>query len=369
MEAKPVPGFRRFLQSKLGRVALLLLAIGTVFGTYAYVATLLAIPVFLIVGLAIPIYAGLKRPRYIALAALVVLLVVAPLSTIVFSQEVLVPPGGASSPGVGPYESGGSILQNATIAPFSGSSSTQFTWSVTLYPKYLNASLNDTNWSNDSIELFVSTCPGATALNLSYCGGGYTLLTKTIRFTAPPTNGQVVTLPSLQVPSTGIWSWQMEVEFQNTSSASNPYTVELSGDPTYDGLEGPVVGGFGVVYGALILTVYEVELIYLGIPFYFILLLYMWFKSREARRKEALRRAARALSESASGPANPAPPPPGPAPVGAADGPAASELTCPSCGAIVYANEAKCWKCGSELASASSSNNDRPLSTGPAPKP
>jgi hypothetical protein len=356
MAAEPATGFRRFLQTPLGKAGFVLLSVGVVFATYTYVTAVLAIPVFLIVGLALPIYGGLKRPRFLALSALVVLLVVAPLATVVYSQEVLTPPGSASSPGSGPFESGGSVLQNAYISPFTGSASTSFTWNVTLYPKYLNSSLESTNWSNDSLELFVSTCPGATQPNLSYCGGGYSLIVvdpeTSLSKLHPPTNGSVESF-QLQVPSSGIWSWQMILSIQNTSNATNPNKIELAGDPTYNGLEGPIVGGFGVVYGALILTVYEVEFVYLGILFYLILLLYMWFKSREARRKDALKRAARSMA-GATPPAPAVSPGPGTGPTSPGAAPVASsspssELTCPHCGAIIYAHEAKCWKCGGPL--------------------
>jgi hypothetical protein len=352
MAADASGGFRGFLRSRAGRIAIILLTVGVVVGTFAYVATFLAIPMFLLVGLGLPIWTGLKRPRFLAVLGLVVLLAVAPLANLVFAQELLVPPPASASPGLGDYETGGSVLENATVTPFSAPAGTNFTWTVTLYPRYLASSLNSTNWTNDSLQLYVSTCPGATTPNASYCGGSYTFLVVNHRFAGPhaPANGTVVTFGQ-QIGADDVWSWQMELVIQNLSNASNPFRIELSGDPGYDGIEGPIVGGYATAYVALILTIYEIDVVYLGIPFYFLLLLYAWFKSREARRKQAVKRAARTMLDSQTGAAAPSP---GPPKTSAAGG-SASELKCPSCGAVVYPNEGSCWKCGSALPGAPSS--------------
>jgi len=360
MQQKPAGGLRSFLLSPLGGILLVLLAVGLVFVVYAYVATVLAIPLFLIVGLGFPIYVGRKRPRFLALLGVVVLVAVAPLACLVFSQDLLVAPGAAASPGISPYENGGSVLQNATITPFSGTTSTVFTWTVAVYPKYLNSALNGTNWSDAYLELFISTCPGATGPNDSLCNGGYTLFVLNHSSFGPtaPANGSLTTFHD-QIGTNGIWSWQMELVLQNKTDHSNPSVIELSGDATYNGLEGPIVGGYWTAYGALIGAMYEIDVIYLGIPFYFILVLYMWFKRREARHKEAVKRAAQAMAANAAaaaatGPAG-APPPSGPTPPAGAPVPpgrppgGASELACPNCAAVVYPNEGTCWKCGSSL--------------------
>ncbi len=360
MSGEPVRGLRGFLQSVPGRIALILLAIGVVFGTFVYVATLLAIPAMLLVALALPIWVGLKRPRYLALSGLVVLIAVAPIATIVFSQELLVPPAPASSPDVTPFGSGGSILSGASVSPFQGSTATTFTWTVTIYPKYLDKQYNGTNWTKDTLVLYISTCPGATSTNSSSCSAGYTFIPRTLTFAAPPANGTVETF-SYQIGTVGIWDWQMELILANATNATNPARIPLVGDPTYDGIEGPIIGGFGTVYGALIGAIYLDELVYVGIPFYFILILYMWFKNREARTRSAIRAGAKAViaSKAAAGSADPIPPSPptgGSPPAGSSPGPAAApktpapgEATCPSCGAVVYPNEAKCWKCGVSL--------------------
>jgi len=361
MQAEPVRGFRGFFRSPIGRVTFILLAIGVTFAAFAYTDTLLAIPAMLLIGLAFPVWVGLKRPRFLALAALIVLIVIAPLSTIVFTQDLLVPPASASSAPIRPWGSGGAVLDNATVAPFLGSTSTNFTWNVTLHPKYLDAQFNGTNWSNDTVDLFISSCPGATNRNSTNCAAGYTFRLLQYQFTASASDGEVVTFHDT-IGATGIWSWQISLVIQNTTNASNPAYIGLVGDPTYNGLEGPIIGGFGTVYGAIIGTIYLDAVIYLGVPFYFVLILYMWYKRREARRRQAMRQAARAMAGASAG-AAPGTPPPGPGtpPAAAPSGPpgpgagttgsarAPGELACPSCGAVVYAGESKCWKCGSAL--------------------
>lgn len=357
MQAEPPHGFRGFFQSTVGRVTFVLIAVAVTFAAFTYIGTLLAIPVMMIVGLAFPVWLGLKRPRFLAIAALVVLLAAAPLATIIFSQEILVAPASASSATVAPLGSGGSVLTDATLTPFQGTASTNFTWSVTLEPKYLPSKYNGTIWTNDEVQLYISTCPGATTASSSNCASGYPFHVLTYKFPSAPTNGTVVPFHHL-IGTSGIWSWQMSLVIQNTTNTSNPSYIGLVGDPTYDGIEGPIIGGFATVYGALIGAIYVDEFVYLGLPFYFVLLLYMWYKSRERRRRQAIRRAARAVEAAKSGgttpPASESPSPPasgGPAAAGAAGGAAQGpgELACPACGAVVYAGEAKCWKCGADL--------------------
>jgi hypothetical protein len=364
MASEPTGRFRAFLQTRLGRVVLILIAIGVVFALFSYVATILAIPGILVAGLVLPIWAGVKRPRFLAILGLIVIVAVAPLATVVFSQEALSPPASASTPGVGPYEANGSVLQNASVTPFTGSSTTNFTWTVQVFPKFLNKTYAATNWSNDSLDLYVSSCPGATSTNLTYCGSTYTFYVLSHPFSkaSPPTNGSVITFTE-RVPANGIWAWQMALLIQNVSSPATPYMILLAGDPTYNGLEGPIVGGFGVVYAALIGTLYEVALVYLGIPFFFVLLLYMWYKGREARRKDDAARIARVRSSATGDTAGPPGSAPPPASGAAPAAPVAGEVACPRCSAVVYPGETKCWKCGATLSAPS--NPAAPLPSKP----
>ncbi len=387
MAEDPAHGFRGFLRSRLGFVVLILIATGAVFASFAYVSPIVAIPVLLIAGLGLPVYVGQKRGRNLAILGLVVIVAVAPLATVVFTEQVLTSPSGEySSGGVAPYESGGSVLQNASLAPFHGGSSTLFSWSVRIDPQFLASSLNHTNWSHDGLELFVSTCPGAIDLNSSYCSGGYLLFTHWNCFEADPADcangtGNATPAPSPGTPFwfnstvgyTGIWSWQMALVL-NATNGTNLTEIFLAGDPNdNNGIEGPIVGDFGTVYELLIEEIFLVTLLYLGVVFYFVLALYVWYKGRERRRNEAVKRLAQQLppATGGSGPpgapvAGPSGPAGGPAPptgsAAPAAGPGPEEVTCPNCSAVVYAGESKCWKCGSALGG---SSTGAPLKSGP----
>ena len=115
-----------------------------------------------------------------------------------------------------------------------------------------------------------------------------------------------------------------------------------------------------MIYSDLVPTIYLQELLFLGLPFYFVLLVYMLFKNRERRKKDAERRA--------PGPVPPAGGTPPTASVAkgtplpssqtlpasvtgatAASAAAAQEFNCPKCNAVVYAGEKTCWKCGAAL--------------------
>ncbi len=361
MAAQLTGGFRGFVQKPLGKVALVAISFLATAAAFIYVTPILGIPVFLVAGLALPILSGVKRPRFLALSGLVVLLVLAPVANVYFTDQLLAPVPAASSSPAAPDGNGGSVLQNATLSPFTGGAGTNFTWTVMVDPNYLASGLTSTNWSNDSVRLYLSTCPGATNATASYCASGYPFVILYYNFTAPPTSPTPITFHYV-VRSNGIWAWQMGLHVQNRTTSSYS-DIFLVGDPTWNGIEGPVVGGFSTVYVALITDIFFTVFLYLGLPFYFLLLIYMVLKNRERRRKEALQRAPRAVPPSSeatggTGGTSPATPLEGGNPVGPADGNgraegqgplASSEKACPSCGAVVYPSETKCWKCGATL--------------------
>ena len=148
------------------------------------------------------------------------------------------------------------------------------------------------------------------------------------------------------------------------------YFQTLVGDPTYNGIEGPVVGDFGVTYSSIIGGIYFDVLLFLGAPFYLVLLVYVLFKNRERRRQETQRRAAGPVPPAGGGTSGGGAPPTliasasGPPP-GPPTSPVASERACPNCDAVVYANESKCWKCGAPLPTSGSSAAP-PLPSGPS---
>jgi hypothetical protein len=357
---QPSP-FRRFLQTPIGRVVLIIITILVVFASYVYVEALLAIPVFLLFGLALPIWAGLKRPRFLALLGLIVVLAVAPLSTVVITQDVRTPVSLASSlTGLPGLSGSNATLQSAGVTPYTGTTSTNFTWQATVYPKEVPKG----NSTPVNLSLYISTCPGATSTSPpSWCASGYPFIQLNYVFPANFTTPMVVSFHH-KLSSNGIWDWQMGVYTKNTTTGA-PYFQTLVGDPTYNGIEGPVVGDFATTYFELLGTIYVDDALFLGGSYFVILLIYVLFKNRERRRNEARRRAAGPVPPG-GGPSEvtqPLPPPSTQPPSAAAAAPTAAERTCPNCNAVVYANETKCWKCGADLAGSTGS----PLPSSPKP--
>ncbi len=346
MAQQKLGGFRRFVQTFFGKAFLIVLAVVVVFATYVYVDTLLAIPAMLLFGLAIPIWLGLKRPRYLGIMGLVVVLAVAPLSTIVITQDIRAPLSPASSltdiPGTT-----AALMQNASVTPYTGTASTNFTWTVTIVPI---GGIPTGNSSPLWINLYISTCPGATSTAApSWCSAGYpfTLLNET--FSGNLTKNTTVQF-HYQIGTDGIWDWQMGIYTKNLTTGALFFQT-LVGDPTYNGIEGPVVGDFLSTYGAVLPTIYFDDALFLGGPFFVILLIYLLFKNRERKRKEAAQRAAGPVPAGGGPPAPPGVPPAlskGPPP-GSSAAPAVAERTCPNCNAVVYENETTCWKCGASL--------------------
>jgi hypothetical protein len=349
VQQQPPRGFRRFLATPPGKAFLIALTVLVVFASYVYVETLLAIPVFLIFGLAVPIWAGLKRPRYLALSGLVVLLLVAPISTLVITQDIRTPIGAACSVSntTCPGSSANALLQNASVTPYTGTTSTNFTWTVVVFPANAPKG-NSTVWN---ISLYISTCPGATSTTPpSWCSAGYPFTQITQKLNLSNTSRAVALTFHDMIGSNGIWDWQMGVYTLN-SSTHKPWYQTLVGDPTYNGIEGPVVGDYATTYGALVPTIYFDDLLFLGGSFYIVLLVYILFKSRERRRKEVQKRAAGPVPPSAGTGPEPTtlPSPTAPPTSKAAAGAGPPERTCPNCSAVVYENETKCWKCGADL--------------------
>ncbi|HTW40482.1 MAG TPA: hypothetical protein VMF04_06495 [Thermoplasmata archaeon] len=348
MQQQKPTRLRAFLQKPVGKALLLAFAIAFVFAATAYVSVLLGIPAILLTGLAVPIWAGLKAPRYLALSGLVVLLLVAPLANVVLVQELMTPIAPVDSGNSLPTGNGGSVLQNASVSPYVGGTATNYTWTVTVVPKYIpNYPTNTT----ESVTLFVSNCPGATTNDSLNCATPYPFWA----FAQSAVNLSTSTLFTFhyQIGSLGVWDWQIGLNVTNHGTNLS-YQILLSGDPTYNGIEGPVVGTFADIYGSFLGPVYVEVLLYLGASFYFVLLIYMIFKRRERNRQETAKRAAGPTPTDGSAPASASGPGASAAPRAAAVA-SAQEGTCPSCGAVVYAGEKTCWKCGATLGAVASS--------------
>jgi hypothetical protein len=346
--------FRRFLSTTPGKILIVVMAVLVVFATNAYISVVIAIPAILLFGLAIPIWAGLKRPRFLALLGLVIVVAVAPLATVVFTQDILTPVGPAASSTDPSVSNGNAIMQNAVVTPFTGTTSTNFTWTVTIYPQNHPPGNSTPVW----LDLYISTCPGATGNSSPSCSQPYplTILNQTLNTSL--TTSYVATF-HYRIGSDGVWEWQMGLWTKNLTTGK-PFFQLLVGDPTYNGIEGPVIGGFGTIYSELLLSVYFQDVVFLGAPFYFVLLIYMLFKNRERRKKEAQQRAPGAVPPmDTTGGASPVPKgsplPSSKPPSSSAAGPTATstaaeeELNCPKCNAVVYAGEETCWKCGATL--------------------
>jgi hypothetical protein len=327
--------------------------VAVVFASYAYVNVIIAIPAILLFGLALPIWVGLKRPRYLAITGLVIILAVAPLANLVFTQEIRAPVGAANSGSDLSVSNGSPMMQNASVSPFTGDSNTNFTWTVTVYP----ANHPVGNTTPVEIDLFVSTCPGATGNNSPNCAAGYPL-TVLQNKSLPNTTTPYVVRFHYDIGTDGIWAWQMGLYTNNTTATHRPFFQLLVGDPQYNGIEGPVVGDFTATYTEILTEIYTQDFLLLGAPFYCILLVYMLFKNRERRRKEAAQRAPGPVppaGETAAAPETKGTPLPssGTAPSGPKGTSSTAELNCPNCNAVVYAGEATCWKCGASLSASS----------------
>ena len=354
MQPKQPSAFRRFVPTPAGRATLVALAILLVFATYVYVSALIAIPAMLLFGLAIPIWGGLKRGRYLAISGLVILLLVTPISTVVITQDIRSPVSPVSSLTTISGTSGHALLVNASVSPYTGTTTTNFTWQVTVDPTGIPQGNSSPVW----LELYLSTCPGATNGSAlpSWCSAGAPFTVLNYTFSGNLTAAKTIEFHHT-IGSNGIWDWQMGVYTRNATTGALFYQ-NLVGDPSYNAIEGPVVGDFGTTYFALLPTLYLDTFLFLGAPFYIVLLLYLFFKMRERRRKEAARRSADALPPAGAPSRDPArgprpPPSGGKTTEGSADAapPTAKESTCPNCSAVVYENETTCWKCGASLGS------------------
>jgi len=111
------------------------------------------------------------------------------------------------------------------------------------------------------------------------------------------------------------------------------------------------VGTFADVYGSFLGPVYAEVLLYLGGPFYFVLLVYVIFKRRERTRQETARRAQGPTADDTAAPTAPTGPSTAPVPTVTAP----PEGSCPNSSAVVYPGEKTCWKCGANLTAPSGS--------------
>jgi hypothetical protein len=335
-------GVKAFFASWPGRLVILALAVLSLAGCFVYLGAsgqFIGIVDLLVFGLVAPIYAGWKRPRHLAAFGIVAIVLAAPIAAVAAVNYAYTPSSPVNSPTLAGAP--GPLLSNATVTPYTGSPGDTFTFNVTVNPSNVPANDSRPLW----IELWVSTCPGATGPDDPYCSAGYPLLDYNTTLNLSVTGPYVVSF-ILPINDTNIWSWQMGTAYYAPISSGNLSWTFLD---TY-AVQGPIVGPYSSILGLGLEAYFLSMLIGPGIVFFFGLLVYMYFKAREARKKAA-----------ASPPTPVAVPP---TPPGAPGGPPASppsapppERACPTCGAVVYPNETACWKCGAPLTAAA----DAPL--------
>jgi len=350
---QPRNSIKAFFAKPLGRIILLLLIALSLAGSALYLGYLIAIPVFLLVGLGLPIYLGWTRPRTLFLVGLSALLVAGPIVT-AGTVSLLLTPGPAVNGEVYPGFTQ-SVLQNASVHPYSRSTAGDFTFTADVNPAFLpNGSQPKVLW----VDFFLSTCPDALTNNSSSCGGvgAYPFHFQNLSYNSS-------TKQSIQfvqdVGGVNVWWWTMGAGFVNATGHVN--WVYLQPGNGYTTLEGPVTGSYESIYTLILPAIYFTVFIYPGLVFFLGVLVYLFLKMRQRRR-------------AGGAPAVPAPTvPSGPAAAAgpaapAALGPAAPsrpELACPKCGAVVYAGESRCWKCGTPLTSGPApATTDQPLPSG-----
>ncbi len=336
---QPTRGIKGFLASRPGLVVLGLIAVGAMVGSFLYLGPFIAIPTLLLFGLAIPIYAGWKRPRVLVLFGIVVLLAAAPLATLADNQAIRAPSPAYASSTAAPYGNGGSVLQGALATPYTGLPGGVYEFTATVHPEYSPTNASTPLW----VELFVSTCPGATGNSSPNCGSGYPFLLENESLPANLTAPHSVSF-NVTLNGTNIWWWQMAAVVETPANSGNLTWIFLDVSNGYGAVQGPVTGDFAATYGVILLPITEVMFLYSGTVFLVGLLVYMFLKAREARRRRPPITSGGApaggpaagggSSETASASASPSPSP---------------EAACPNCGAVVYPSESACWKCGAKL--------------------
>jgi hypothetical protein len=348
--------WKQFATTRVGSAVLIAAGIVVVGLSFPYLGFLLAIVGMMFFGLLMPIYLGEKNWKRLAIWGLVILLLSAPIAGAVLTETFYVPSPAASSFDTVNGNLSGPVLAGATVSPFSTANAHTFAFDVTLNPQYLP--------SNDSlvaVDLYLSQCPTATGtIPDPNCQGGYPQITANHTFSGTPNASEPLTFnESLTGPT--VWYWTMYAQFRvaNESASAQPnscfsyngsgpsYCIDL--EPANGALtvQGPVVGTPFDIFSLLLLPLYGDFFLYLGVVFYIALGAYGYFKYRERRRKDEIAlRSAPTTTPTVPG----APPVAGTTPAA----PAAAELHCPNCQAVVYSTETRCWKCGTPLPTAGS---------------
>jgi hypothetical protein len=340
---------RAFVQTRGGKLFLVLVAILTLAASFYYLGPYFAIPTFLLFGLGLPIYLGWKIPRQLAVLGLAAVLLSGPIINYGLTTQAMAPsPSFGSSTNSANSTDGLPVLANATEHPYNAAGGTSFAFSVELHASRLPG-----NYTPDLLYLYVSTCPGATGPSSPFCGSGYPFFPVNQSVRNDTGSASLLTF-HVPLPGPNIWWWQMglladkSVYNVSTNKTNTTYQwIFLEVNNAYGAVQGPITGTWLSTYDLLLpQTVIDV-LFYPGIVFFIALLIYMWLKRREANKKAARAAASGGgmipPTSGATPPSETAPPDP------AAASARRPESSCPKCGAVVYPKETQCWKCGTPL--------------------
>ncbi len=342
---------KAFAAKPLGRVAVLAFITLCLAGSSIYLGYLLAIPVFLLTGVGLPIYLGWTRARTLFLVGLAALLVAAPIVTVGTVDLLLTPSPAAGGVVFSPHTY--SPLENATVHPYSRGARGNFTFVVDINPALLpNGSQPEILWVN----FFLSTCPNAESNNSSSCGGAGAYPYHFQNLTYNSSTARQVTFTE-NIGGVDVWWWTVGASYINASG--DLVWTYLSPGTGYTTLEGPVTGEYLSIYTLILPAIYFTVFIYPGLVFFLAVLVYLFLRSRRQRRAGG----APSVAPPTEGGAGAAAAAGGTtAPKGSTGAPSRPELACPKCGAVVYAGETRCWKCGTPLTSTPGSPPaDQPL--------
>jgi hypothetical protein len=362
---QPKISIKAFFAKPLGRIVLLVLIALALAGSAIYLGYLIAIPVFLLVGLGLPIYLGWTRPRTLFLVGLSALLVAGPIVTAGTVSLLLTPAGPVNGAVLTGFSQ--SVLQNATVHPYTSTGRADFTFTADVNPAFLPTGVNGTPTKVLWVNLFLSTCPDALNNSSSSCGGLGAYPFHFANYTYNSTAKQAVPPFVENIGGVNVWWWTIGVSYINSTGQIN--WVYLAPANGYTTVEGPVTGGYLAIYTLILPAIYFTVFVYPGLVFFLGVLVYLFLKMRQKRRAGGAPSVPAPMAPAApAGPAKPV----APAALGppSSSAPSRPELACPKCGAVVYAGETRCWKCGTPLTSgsapATTTTEDQPL---PSNKP
>jgi hypothetical protein len=342
---------KAFVATPLGRVALLAFISLALAGSSIYLGYLIAIPVFLLTGLGLPIYLGWSRPRTLFLVGLAALLVAGPIVTAGTVSTLLTPSPAVEGEIFAPHTQ--SVLQNATVHPYSRAAGGNFTFTADVNPAFLpNGSGGRVLW----VDFYLANCPDALSNNSSTCGGAGAYLFHFQNFTFNSSAARVVAFVA-DVGGVNVWWWTIGAAYVNASGVV-AWTYLQPGNG-YITAEGPVTGDYLSIYTLILPAIYFTVFVYPGLVFFLGLLVYLFLKSRQRRKAGGAPSVVPPTTpETAATPSSS-----GSAPASSAAS-RAQELGCPKCGAVVYAGESRCWKCGTPLTGSEGPPANQPLPSG-----